>query len=154
MKKSDFTIQPSINSVKILTLRIGLLCVLLSLGGLLCITGSPRGMDLHALKIFIGIPFGCIFIPVLLISISYRIKVWNDRIIFYILFLPVKMIFLEEVNKAGFAKIASNGQPCAITVSHKNGKYTYPVRLFNKTAIERLIADLNDTTDNKILVEE
>ncbi len=64
------------------------------------------------------------------------------------------MIFLNEIEQVSFTKIASNGQPCAITVSHKNGKYIYPVRLFNKPAIERLIADLNDISDNKVLLSE
>ena len=142
MKKLDFVIWLSFSSVRRLFLWIGLLCVSLSFGGLLCIAGSPRGMDLQALKIFIGFPFCCIFIPVLLISISYKIKICNDKIIFNIFFQPVKMILLNEIEQVSFTKIASNGQPCAITVSHKNGKYIYPVRLFNKTAIERLINEL------------
>ena len=144
MKNLNCEFHPTFNSTKRLIFWIGLLCVFLSVGGLLCIAGSPRGIDLHALKIFVGIPFGYIFFSVLLISFSYRIKIYNSRIVFYMFFLPVKMIALEKISKVSFEKIASNGQPCAITVRYENEKYSYPIRLFNKSEIEQLISKLND----------
>ena len=58
MKKLNHVIYPTFNSAKGLILWIGLFCILLSIGGLLCIVGAPRGIDWRALKIFVGIPFG------------------------------------------------------------------------------------------------
>ena len=49
-----------------------------------------------------------------------------------------------------FEKIASSGQPCVITIRYKNEKYSYPIRLFDKSKIEQLITDLNDISDKKI----
>lgn len=150
MKKLNFVIYPTFNSAKRLFFWSGLFCIFFSIGGLLCIAGSPRGIDLHALKIFVGIPFGYIYFPILLIFFSYRIKINDDRIIFYMFFLPVKMIFLEKINKMSLEKIASNGQPCALVVCYGNEKYIYPVRLFDRHEIERLITDLN-VLSNKLL---
>ncbi len=149
MKKLNCVIYPTFNSAKGLILWIGLFCILLSIGGLLCIAGSPRGIDWHAVKIFVGIPFGFIFFPVLLISFSYRIKISDDRIVFYMFFLPVKMISLEKINKMRLEKIASNGQPCALAVSYGKAKYIYPIRLFDRHEIEQLIAALRDAEKPK-----
>lgn len=149
MKNLNYVLHPTFGSIKRLIFWIGIFCALLSIGGLLCIAQSPRGIDLHALKIFVGIPFGYIFLPVLLISFSYRITINNDRIVFYMFFLPVKMIDLETISKVFFEKIASNGQPCVITIRYKNEKYSYPIRLFDKSKIEQLITDLNDISDKK-----
>ena len=150
MKKLNFVICPTFNSAKRLIFWSGLFCIFLSIGGLLCVAGSPRGIDLHALKIFVGIPFGYIFFPILLISFSYRIKIYDDRVVFYMFFLPVKVIFLEKINKMSLEKIASNGQPCALVISYGNEKYTYPVRLFDRHEIEQLITDLNGMLGRKI----
>ncbi|MBQ7695986.1 MAG: hypothetical protein IJT50_12795 [Lentisphaeria bacterium] len=150
MKKLNHVIYPTFNSAKGLILWIGLFCILLSIGGLLCIVGAPRGIDWRALKIFVGIPFGFIFFPVLLISFSYRIKICDGRIVFYMFFLPVKMILLEKINKMSFEKIASNGQPCALAVSYGKEKYIYPVRLFDQHEIEQLITGLNDMSGSKV----
>ena len=150
MKKSNYVLYPTFNSAKGLIFWIGLFCILLSIGGLLCVVGAPRGIDWHALKIFVGVPFGFVFFPVLLISFSYRIKIYDDRIVFYMFFLPVKMIFVEKINKTSLEKIASNGQPCVLAVSYGNEKYVYPVRLFDRHEIEQLITDLSDMSGRKI----
>lgn len=144
MKALNYTIYPTFHSMKRLIFWIGLICVLLSAGSLLCIAGSPKGIDWQALRIFIGMPFGFILIPVLAISFSYRIKVFHHKIIFHMFFLPVKTISLEEIKRVKFDKIASNGQPCAITVEYDNKEYSYPARLFEKHIIKKLIDDLND----------
>ena len=148
MKNLNCELRPTFDSTKRLIFWIGLFCVLLSVGGLLCVIGSPRGIDLYALKIFVGVPFGYIFIPVLLISFSYRIKINNNRIIFYMFFMPVKKIALEKISKVSIEKMASNGQQCAITVCYGDEKYTYPIRLFCRSEIEQLVAKLDDISSN------
>ena len=154
MKNLSYVLCPAFDSIKRLIFWIGAFCALLSVGGLLCITNSPRGIDWYALKIFVGIPFGYIFLPVLLISFSYRIKIYNNKIVFYMFFLPVKTIALETISKVSFEKIASNGQPCAITVHYRNKKYIYPIRLFNKKEIEQLITDLNNMSGKKYHIQK
>ena len=111
----NYVLHPTFGSIKRLIFWIGIFCALLSIGGLLCIAQSPRGIDLHALKIFVGIPFGYIFLPVLLMSFSYRITINNNRIVFYMFFLPVKMIDLETISKVFFVLFFSNSLPCIIT---------------------------------------
>lgn len=154
MNKLNYELHPNISSIKRLIFWIGLFCGLLSIGGLLCVVWSPRGIDTQALKIFIGIPFCYIFLPVLLISFSYKIKINHDKIIFYMFFFPVKIIPLKKINKVNFEKIASNGQPCAITVCYSNEKYIYPIRLFDLDEIKQLLADLNDISCRKIAHSE
>ena len=81
--------------------------------------------------------------PVLVIFCSYRIAVDDEKITFYMFFLPVKTVFLKNVVRVKFSKIASDGQPCAISLECKNAKFIYPVRLFDEVAVTKFIEDVN-----------
>lgn len=144
MKKQNCVIYPSFESIKRPLSWIGLICILLSSGSLLCVAGASRGIDWHAFKVFLGIPFGFILTPILIIFLSCKIKRTDDKITFYLFYLPVKTIPLKEIRWVKFDKIASTGQPCAITIDYNNKKYIYPVRLFKESDIEELINELNN----------
>ena len=148
MKKIGYVIYPSFRSMLRPICWIGLFCALLNVGGLLCVAGSPRGIDWRAFKIFIGIPWGGIFVPILLIFCSYRIAVDDEKITFYMFFLPVKTVFLKNIVRVKFNKISSNGQPCSISLDCKNEKFIYPVRLFDEITVKRFIDDVNATVSN------
>ena len=143
MKKIGYVLYPSFRSMLRPICWIGLFCALLNVGGLLCVAGSPRGIDWRAFQIFIGIPWGGIFVPVLVIFCSYRIVFDEGKITFYRFFLPLKTVFLKNVVRVKFNKIASNGQPCSISLKCKNEKYIYPVRLFDEIAVKRFMDDVN-----------
>ena len=143
MKKIGYVLSPSFRSMLRPMCWIGLFCALLSAGGLLCVAGSPRGVDLRAFINFIGIPGGGIFVPVLLIFCSYKIAVDDVKIVFYMFFLPTKTVFLKNVVRVKFNKIASNGQPCVILLECKDAKFIYPVRLFDEIAVKKVIEDVN-----------
>ena len=81
--------------------------------------------------------------PILLIFCSYRIAVDDEKITFYMFFLPVKTVFLKNIVRVKFNKIASNGQPCSISLECENEKYIYPVRLFDEIAVKRFMDDVN-----------
>lgn len=149
MKTLDCVIRPTFSSMKRFIFWIGLFCTLLSIGGILCSAIFVSGISWRVLEIFVMIPFGVLFAPILIMSFSYKIKLADDKIIFYQFFLPVKTIYLEKIKRVRFEKFAVNGQPCAMTVDCDNEKYIYPVRLFEESAVKQLINHLNEISGNK-----
>ena len=149
MKSYLLQIQPTFSSMKRFIFWIGLFCSLLSIGGVLCSAILSSGINWRVLEIFVVVPFGVIFAPILIMSFSYKIKLAENKIIFYQFFLPVKTICLEKIKRVRFEKIAVNGQPCAMTVDCDNEKYIYPVRLFEESAVKQLINHLNEISGNK-----
>ena len=89
---SEKTLLPHWSSIKRPLGWFAFFCIVFSTIPLAVVADSPRGIDLNAFKLFIGIPWGMLFFPLLLILLSYKIKLSGGKIAFYILFLPVKTI--------------------------------------------------------------
>ena len=70
MKTLDCVIQPTFSSMKRFIFWIGLFCTLLSIGGILCSAIFVSGISWRVLEIFVMIPFGVLFAPILIMSFS------------------------------------------------------------------------------------
>lgn len=141
---SENTLLPHWSSIKRPLGWFAFFCTLLSIFSLAVVADSPRGIDLNAFKLFIGIPWGMLFLPLLLIFLSYKIKLSGGKIAFYILFLPVKTISLREIQQVRYENVAANGQRNAMVITYSGGReYIYPVRLFEEDTVKNFIRDLN-----------
>ena len=141
---SENTLLPHWSSIKRPIGWFAFFCTVLSVFSLLVVADSPRGIDLNAFKLFIGIPWGMLFFPLLLILLSYKIKLSREEISFYILFLPVKTISLREIQQVRYENVAANGQRNAMVITYCGGReYIYPVRLFEEDTVKNFIRDLN-----------
>ena len=126
----------------------------LSLGALSAVYFSPRGIDFQAIIFFFGIPIAVMFIPILIIFLSFRIQLNPEKLILYKFFIPIKMIPYDCIKTAKYEKISSRGQACVLTIFCDKEKYSYPIRLFSERKVALLIDYLNKQITEKEFVNK
>lgn len=137
-------IYPSWQSAKKPISAISLFVLLFIAGGMVCRALSPQGIDFHSMLVIVLIPTGFILIPICLTFFSYRIELTDEEISFYMFFIPVRVVKLNEIEKIQYENLSDRRQPCVLTVLYPGARYSYPVKLFDRNEIDLIILSISD----------